>query len=49
MKFSCICNLNNRFIGLCDYWIVINNSSKPFTFVAEVQGATDLKVHDEPV
>jgi hypothetical protein len=32
---------------LCDYWIVINNSSRPFTFVAEGQGAAEIRVNDE--
>ena len=41
-----IYNLTNKFTNLCDYWIVINNSSRPFTFVAEGQGLLELKVHD---
>jgi predicted ABC-type ATPase len=44
-----IINLTSKFIDVCDYWIVINNSSRPFTFVAEGQGETELKVHDELV
>ena len=47
--FRGIYNLNNKFIELCDFWIVINNSSKPFTFVAEGQGNTQIRIHDEPV
>lgn len=47
--FRGIYNLSNRFIELCDFWIVINNSSKPFTFVAEGQGNAQIKIHDEPV
>jgi predicted ABC-type ATPase len=45
--FRGIYNLSNRFIGLCDFWIVINNSSRPYTFVAEGQGLKELKVHDD--
>jgi len=30
-----IINLTTKFINVCDYWIVINNSGRPFTFVAE--------------
>ncbi len=41
-----IINLTTKFIDICDYWIVINNSSRPFTFVAEGQGETELKIHD---
>lgn len=44
-----IINLTTKFIGICDYWIVINNSSRPFTFVAEGQGETELKIHDDLV
>jgi predicted ABC-type ATPase len=47
--FRGIYNLSNKFIELCDFWIVINNSSKPFTFVAEGQGNTQIRIHDEPV
>ena len=45
--FRGIYNLSNKFIGLCDYWIVINNSSRPFTFVAEGEGMTEIKVHND--
>ena len=45
--FRGIYNLTNKFISLCDYWIVINNSSQPFNFVVEGQGATEIKIHDE--
>jgi predicted ABC-type ATPase len=44
-----IVNLTTKFIDICDYWIVINNSSRPFTFVAEGQGETELKIHDDLV
>lgn len=47
--FRGIYNLTNRFIDLCDYWVVINNSSRPFTFVAEGQGVTEIKVHDDAI
>lgn len=47
--FRGIYNLTNKFTALCDYWIVINNSSRPFIFVAEGQGATAIKVHDEMI
>lgn len=44
-----VINLTTKFIGICDYWIVINNSSRPFTFVAEGQGESELKIHDDLV
>ena len=45
--FRGIYNLSNRFIGLCDFWIVINNSSRPYTFVADGQGLKEINVHDD--
>lgn len=47
--FRGISNLTTKFSDLCDYWIVINNSSRPFTFVAEGQNGIVLKIHDESV
>jgi predicted ABC-type ATPase len=44
--FRGIHNLTDKFIAVCDFWIVINNSSRPFTFVAEGQGSNELKIHD---
>jgi predicted ABC-type ATPase len=40
-------NLIYKFIELCDLWIVIDNSCKPFNFVAEGQGNAQIKIHDE--
>jgi predicted ABC-type ATPase len=42
-----IYNLANKFIDICDYWIVINNSSLPYTFIAEGQGEIELKIYDK--
>ena len=47
--FRGIYNLTNKFTSLCDYWIVINNSSRPFTFVAEGLGVNEMRVHDEMI
>lgn len=47
--FRGIYNLTNKFTAICDYWIVINNSSRPFTFVAEGQGEAGIMVHDKMV
>ena len=47
--FRGIYNLTNKFNVLCNYWIVINNSSRPFTFVAEGQGATEIRVYDDMI
>lgn len=47
--FRGIFNLANKFIAKCDYWIVINNSSRPFTFIAEGQGISEIKVFDEKI
>ena len=42
-------NLTNRFINICDYWIVINNSSRPHTFVVEGQFETELRIYDDVI
>jgi predicted ABC-type ATPase len=42
-------NLIKKFIELCDFWIIIDNSSKPFKFVAEGQVNTQIKIHDESI
>ena len=47
--FRGIYNLTNKFTALCDYWIVINNSSRPFIFVVEGQGLSEIKVHDNAI
>ena len=44
-----IANLTRKFINLCDFWTVINNSGKPFTFVAEGKMDEELKVYDNAV
>jgi predicted ABC-type ATPase len=44
--FRGVYNLTNKFIDICDYWIVINNSSRPFTFIAEGQSSLEIKIHD---
>jgi predicted ABC-type ATPase len=40
-------NLSNKFIQLCDYWMVINNSGRSSTFIAEGQGKLELIIYDE--
>lgn len=45
--FRGIYNLTNKFTDIVDYWIIINNSSRPFTFIAEGQGSSEIKVHDK--
>ena len=47
--FRGIYNLSYKFIALCDYWIVIDNSKKPFNFVAEGQSSFEIKVHNDVV
>ena len=41
-------NLMTKFIDLCDFWFIINNSSRHFTFVAEGKGNIEIKIHDNP-
>jgi predicted ABC-type ATPase len=45
--FKGIYNLTKKFINVCDYWIIINNSEKPFNFVAEGYGNDELNIYDE--
>ena len=47
--FRGIKNLNDRFISLCDYWIFIDNSKRPFNFVAEGFGDKQIKIHNVQV
>ena len=47
--FRGMANLTGKFINICDYWIVINNSTRPFNFVAEGQGSEELIIHDTTV
>ena len=47
--FRGIYNFANKFTSFCDYWVVINNSSRPPTFVAEGQGKAVIRVYDENV
>jgi hypothetical protein len=39
-------NLTEKFTDICDYWIVINNSGTPYTFIAEGEGKTELIIHN---
>jgi predicted ABC-type ATPase len=47
--FRGIYNLSNKFMELCDFWIVIDNSSRPFNFIAEGQGSLEIKVYNDVV
>ena len=42
-------NLSSKFISLCDFWIIIDNSSESFNFVAEGQGLFDIMIHNDQV
>jgi predicted ABC-type ATPase len=39
-------NLINIFIGLCNYWLIIDNSDKQFTFVAEGEKNKKIAVYN---
>jgi predicted ABC-type ATPase len=39
-------HLTEKFTDICDYWIVINNSGTPYTFIAEGEGKTELIIHN---
>lgn len=42
-------NLIKKFIPVCDYWLVADNSYNPLTFVAEGFGTSQPKILDEMV
>ena len=44
-----IYNLTRKFIDICDYWIVINNSTSPYSFIAEGEAKAGLKIYDNSV
>lgn len=39
-------NFINKFVRVCDYWIVINNSNKPYNFIAEGQDNSAPQIYD---
>ena len=42
-------NLFKLFIPICDYWILIDNSQKPYILVAEGQEDQELNIQDEQI
>ena len=42
-------NLVKVFVNLSDYWLVINNSSEPYLFIAEGNGKAEMKVYNKQV
>ena len=44
-----ILNLINVFINLCDYWLIIDNSNRPYTLVAEGSGKLDTVVTNKEI
>jgi predicted ABC-type ATPase len=42
-------NLVHKFIPICDYWLVIDNSGAAYTYIAEGQGETELKIYDTAI
>ena len=41
-------NLFSLYIPLCEYWMIINNSSIPQELIAEGGSTTDLKIYNKP-
>ena len=41
-----IINFLNVFVNLCDYWLVIDNSNKPFSLIAEGNKNTTSVIYD---
>jgi predicted ABC-type ATPase len=40
-------NLVNVFVSLCDYWIIIDNSDSPFSFIAEGKKGLEAVVYND--
>jgi predicted ABC-type ATPase len=41
-----ISNLVNVFLNLCEYWIIIDNSHRPYTLIAEGNGENETTVYN---
>jgi predicted ABC-type ATPase len=41
-------NLFSLYIPLCEYWMIINNSSIPQELIAEGGSTTELKIYNKP-
>lgn len=39
-------NFAHKFTPVCDYWLVIDNSGAAYSYIAESQGATELKIYN---
>jgi predicted ABC-type ATPase len=46
---SVIINLTNKYIPVCDYWIIINNSEGPFNVVAEGLKNNEIDIKDTAI
>ncbi len=44
-----ILNLTKVFVNLCDYWLVIDNSSRPYTFITEGNEELVTNVYNEEI
>ncbi len=44
-----ISNLINKYISICDYWIIVNNSEGPFSLIAEGLNDTEVEIKDHNI
>jgi len=44
-----ISNLVNKYISICDYWIIVNNSEGPFNLIAEGLKDTEVEIKDHNI
>jgi predicted ABC-type ATPase len=44
-----IFNLMNTFIKICDYWLILNNSIKPYQNIADGTKENVTNVYDETI
>jgi len=42
-------NLFKLFIPICDYWLLIDNSQKPYIIIAEGQEDQELKIQNKQI
>ena len=42
-------NLTGVFVNLCDYWLIIDNSSRPYAFIAEGNEEVETIIYNEEV
>jgi len=42
-------NLSKRYLAICDYWIIIDNSENPYQLIAEGFANENLEIHNHTI